>query len=59
MFTLSPTVPNAEMSELPKVAMIPVKIIREEPLPKPYSVIHSESHITKVEPAVRSTTITM
>ena len=25
LFTLSPTVPNAEMSELPKVAMIPVK----------------------------------
>ena len=36
--------------------MIPIKMIKEPPLPIPFSVISSESHITRTEPAVNTAT---
>lgn len=31
---------------------MPTKMMREEPLPTPYSVMRSPSHMTIVEPAI-------
>ena len=37
-------------------ARIPTKIIREPPFPIPFSVINSDIHITRTEPAVSVST---
>ena len=43
---------NAVKSAEPAVDNIPTKIIKEPPLPIPFSVINSDIHITRTEPAV-------
>ena len=50
-----PSVENAPIREVANDEMIPMKMIIEEPLPMPFSVMRSESHMTRVEPAVMST----
>ena len=50
-------VAKAFIKELPIPDKIPIKIIKDVPLPIPYSVILSPNHITNVEPAVKIITV--
>ena len=49
------TVLNAFRSEVPAVERIPTKMISDVPLPMPYSVILSPSHMTITLPPTRIT----
>ena len=44
---------------VPAVERIPTKIMREVPLPTPYSVILSPSHITIMEPPISIMTMSV
>ena len=48
----SPTEPNACAIIVPACAIMPTKMMSEEPLPMPYSVMRSPSHMTIVLPAI-------
>ena len=47
----------APQMEVPREDMIPMKIMSEVPLPIPYSVIRSASHITREDPPTRMMTM--
>ena len=50
LFALIPT--SLLRMESPAVEMIPTKMMSEMPLPTPYSVMRSPSHMTSMAPAV-------